>query len=664
MPILLIKAVEYGETTVDSTDTELQIRITPDDGEVMILERSLAPGHRWVLDKRVAFKNSIKLRLKDVDLGPDDLIGELILRDPLVHKQVAVLEGKTSPLGNDKMYVWYEVLPIDQDRTAFHRPASLSVRSCLRRVGRGVLERSDHSELVASANSLTANVSPILYRCVESISIKETINRHAEQDRGRQTASLKQWLLEHCNPWGDESTIPMQSTPQSASNVQVGLGAGNWMPVNNERDGFIAGLLARMDRATSDNPFAHKTWDWNWDVILDPALAYMQTYSTQPSSSLVLPSGNLHPFLHCEWEWGSLPVEFRPFWGEYVTVRGRHVFDRGHIPVDTEIHPPHTVVREHTTATSFPGSASFVPANKTTISMGMSGGFPGVVPDRWRSEIGDVPSSLDEIKLAACYVTDLRKHPVKLKLFPATPRPSFGAVLRAEVATAEIIIKDDWGAVDDFLEMCTHNAGAGSIPDNVGSLGFQHWGNGHPRTAPASARPTLTVHDGFVEASIDLSDIRGFVAGYFAVVHCGWSERGSHEIQQIDVTFKELKTHPHPIIVVPLNPHALGLISEQLYGVNGDWAAFWDRPFQQNDLNAKFRVWIVDDMPLVIRSTGDPWRKQILSIHAPGPDHFSIISTLPHVRILDAPGADTLLLEAQNGTESDQWKLELKRVRI
>jgi hypothetical protein len=67
-----------------------------------------------------------------------------------------------------------------------------------------------------------------------------------------------------------------------------------------------------------------------------------------------------------------MPKEWRPEPGEYVTVWGRLIFDLGHLPMKTEIHPVHSIVREFTITSD--GEKKF---NRAIIGMGFSRGFPG-----------------------------------------------------------------------------------------------------------------------------------------------------------------------------------------------------------------------------------------------------------------------------------------------
>ncbi|MCB0019846.1 MAG: hypothetical protein KDE09_18780 [Anaerolineales bacterium] len=168
-------------------------------------------------------------------------------------------------------------------------------------------------------------------------------------------------------------------------------------------------------------------------------------------------------------------------------------------------------------------------------------------------------------------------------------------------------------------------------------------------------------------------------AGYYAIVECGWSERGAHKITEFELTFEQLK--------------AIAISDSQTaewhlyFGVNGQWDALWTAdnavtagsivgPAQRNRL---FRVWTIDDMPLVIRDVGiekdpllerlaDEWLDRV-EITVSGPDYLDRIEELAGIAVVDrAPNEIRFLASGwvladpdinAVGRDKHQWLLHL-----
>jgi hypothetical protein len=411
--------------------------------------------------------------------------------------------------------------------------------------------------------------------------------------------------------------------------LEIAFGENQWPPVKTEKSYCVAGFQHDSRCTNQDSPIFHKTFDWNWDQILDPAFNYMLNYT---SKRITLKDDTEYPFIENEWETGSMPLQWRPFWGEYVTVWGRHIFDAGHMPVTPEIHPGHSIVREHTTAAALGSGGKMVPANRAIIGMGLSGGFPRNIGTRWTDETGNNPPDGIWGDTKGCWATNLKNHPLRFKLFPPVPRPSKTAQLKYKIVFCQYIQLPSWHKVDDFLEFCQNNDPA----EGGNDLAFRDWhqlpSEFKPQTAPAMLRPKLNLkNESYFSVEVDLTQASEIPTAYYAIIDCGWSERGNHKIYEFDVTYENVKAVETDEVYDDWH---------MFYGVNGQWAAWYTDDFIEEDQtyirNTNFRVWTIDNMPLSIRDCGIEYelgfwctdcngKLDRVEIIAPGPNHFSRI---------------------------------------
>jgi hypothetical protein len=619
LPVLILKALDC-ETTEDTSGADsCRLDISVDGSSPWVLRRDVNSSERWQINRRFSFANTVQVELFDEDsLDADDFLGRVVIVAELKPRATAAFT-----LDGARYVLWYEVL----DPASGIQLGTISLRQMLGRMGRGVLAELQYQELIGHS---------AIYQCEELISIRDVMRLHAAQDRGKgATGSLRTWIERHCNPWGEGSVIPVSDLPEGSTVDEIALGAPGWVAVENERTRVVAGLQ-RFSRSTdTDNPIAHETMDWNWDVVLDPAFSYMLAYTAK---RIPVPGGIDFPILHNEWEMGSLPIQWRPFWGQYVSVWGRHIFDVGHMPVTSEIHPAHTIVREHTTAAPLGAGGVLVPANRAVIGMGFSGGFPGNVGSRWDDETGGIPSGISG-DTTDCWATNLKRHPLRCRIFPPVPRPSATAALNSRVVLAELIQVPTFDRVDDFLELCQTDSPA----SGGDGLGFREWDRSAglpegftPQPAPAQLRPQLVArqdssgNDAFVEVTMDLNAAPQIPVGYHAIVECGWSLPGPHRVRGFDLTFERVK-------VITINDPFSNDGWHLYYGVNGQWAAWYPDDLLEEgrtyDIGKHFRVFTVDDQPIVIRDCGIEWQGRDfgndllrrVEITAPGPDHFGQI---------------------------------------
>jgi hypothetical protein len=466
MAILFIKALECDEShdlSELSDGDECKIELTIDQTTTIKLPENsyhrIESRKRWIINRSFQFNSSVKVKLWDVEDWPlsDDFLGENIINSTPVHK--ASISFKDQDTFN--YILWYEVFKSIEDAQKGHKISNYSIKDFFGRLGKGVLNDLHYKELVEDKT---------LYQCCETISLKDSIGFHAKQDGQKSnTNSIKKWIDQHCNPWGEESVIPISNTPEGNQYLESGLDGDQWKVVKDEKSYCMAGLQKLSRRTNTDYFFNHETMDWNWYQIMDPSFMYMLNYTAKQAK---LEDGTIFPMTENEWETGSMPVQWRPFWGEYVTGWGRHLFDVGHVPVKVEMHPAHTIIREHTTANNLGRNDEMVPVNRAIVGMGLSGGFPDNVGSRWKDETGEnPPEGISGFDTDDCWVTNLKKHPLKFKFFPPVKRPSQSAKLTFRIILCEYIQVRDWKKVDDFLELTQWDD-----PGEGGEkLGFRVW---------------------------------------------------------------------------------------------------------------------------------------------------------------------------------------------
>lgn len=107
----------------------------------------------------------------------------------------------------------------------------------------------------------------------------------------------------------------------------------HWATVNDETPVVVEGIVDYSRVTHEDYPFDHITHDSNFGVKVDPT--YQPLVQKGP--------GNEQGEMEMEWETKGFPSDFWPEPGDRVWMMGRYVFDCGHNPLKTEIHPPQAV---------------------------------------------------------------------------------------------------------------------------------------------------------------------------------------------------------------------------------------------------------------------------------------------------------------------------------
>ena len=127
------------------------------------------------------------------------------------------------------------------------------------------------------------------------------------------------------------------------------------------------GVVRSSNVAYHDFPFSHVSHDWNWDLLPDPAYQFLNgTDNGRVGSSRQM---------EIEWEEAFFPSAFRPAVGDRAWMLGRWVFDCGHSPYLTEIHPAKAVAHTRFAPTILPGDAAPSLTNKTFIWIHGRGGY-------------------------------------------------------------------------------------------------------------------------------------------------------------------------------------------------------------------------------------------------------------------------------------------------
>jgi hypothetical protein len=128
-----------------------------------------------------------------------------------------------------------------------------------------------------------------------------------------------------------------------------------WDPVISDDPVVVEGVVTNSKVTYTDYPYNHNSHDWNFHVKPDSKYdVYKAGWDRKsPFSGL---AGIFSPFsvlagifdvrqqlMEMEWETRNFPPQFWPMEGDRVWMMGRYVWDCGHVPLKTEIHPPEAV---------------------------------------------------------------------------------------------------------------------------------------------------------------------------------------------------------------------------------------------------------------------------------------------------------------------------------
>lgn len=129
----------------------------------------------------------------------------------------------------------------------------------------------------------------------------------------------------------------------------------------------LEGIVRESHTATNDNPAFHVSHDWNADVLVDGA------YNGLNSDANKVEDGERR--MEIEWETANFPARFWPSPGDRTWMLGRWIFDCGHPPYQSEIHPPKAVAFTRPEPIIFPGDARPSSSFVTYVYLHGRGGY-------------------------------------------------------------------------------------------------------------------------------------------------------------------------------------------------------------------------------------------------------------------------------------------------
>jgi len=563
------------------------------------------------INRSFDFEEFITIKLEDRENWPydDDNLGIHTIRASAVHGQMVLSfnAGAGDFFNFDSFdfeaYDYFDyalTVLISKNGVRLEDLNTYSLRNSLSIQGKGEISSDEYAHFVEDKR---------LYRIGdEMVSFKTLFNEHAVQDGNKsETNSIQEWITTHTDYFSPHTLRISKPAHNSFLNNVNGR---NWIEIDKPVIEHVLKGHVYVSKLTSlDSPISHETFDWNFNLFPDATYMYLWGAGAKHTNLENIGKNawdeNIIPYIHNEWESGSFPLEWRPAPGQYCIIRGRYVWDSGHVPLTTEIHPPNTIVNIGTSAASIGSHNRLVPVNTATIGLGASGGFTGSGLARWHREAGGAPD--DALGDAEdCYFTNIAAKPFRFDLFPPVPQPNEEARLVFKVRLCQHISVDGLLTVDmnRYLNKCTDNS-----PEEVNERAHRLWGTVDRYPAidtPEHLQPIGTLVNNAVGApshysvQIDLSELPDVPVGYYAKVECGWStvaestamHRYRVEFEQIDVS-------------------DLGSFEWSYYfGVNNEMRAHW---FGFQEVTAEtllpehkraFDVNLVDDMPLIIHDGG------------------------------------------------------------
>ena len=551
------------------------------------------------------FENRLKVKLWDEDPGSDNHLGthEIQATDIIGPMVLGFSKEGSTPISG---YDYLLTLTFEKDGAPAEDAHTWSMRDNLSMMGKGVMEDLEYDTLISDFRLVSVSN--------EQISFKKNFLAHRAQDGNKsETDSMRRWIQTHCDfhsPFGARRSRP---GPTSLGRAAIGY---TWDAVDNEYSRRLAGFINASFLTHVDLLANHETFDWNWNMIPDPAFCYMWGAGGKtlraPGTGGDPRDHGFAPVIHNEWESGSMPLEFRPTPGQYNISIGRHIWDTGHAPVKAEVHPGHTMINYTSRAASLGSKGELVPVNQAVVGMASSGGFTalGSTNDRrWEDEHGHTPT--DRLGDAEdVYYTALKKHPVTFQLYPPVPRPSETANLVFYIRRCEhITIPDKDQELIDFL-----NKLQGNNPEDPERNAHRLWSdlNGHapvetpPEFCPQPRlRTDLKGKPTHFDVVIRPQDMPNLPVGYLAVVECGWNEPSPDvSISRFRLKFVRMEVH------VSAGEGDGAAEWSYFFGVNGQQRAHW---FGHNQVVGRtevpehkktFNVDVITGQPMIIHENG------------------------------------------------------------
>jgi hypothetical protein len=147
-----------------------------------------------------------------------------------------------------------------------------------------------------------------------------------------------------------------------------GVSFPEWVSADPSDKPYIAtGIVTDAGLSTSDYPFAHDSHDIDFAVKLDPNYNGLLSDHNPTSAGI--------PVLGVEWESKYFGYGYWPSEGDRFWAMGRWIFDCGHPPYSTEMHPPQAIALSHFQPVIFPGHTGPSDATRTYIYIHGKGGY-------------------------------------------------------------------------------------------------------------------------------------------------------------------------------------------------------------------------------------------------------------------------------------------------
>lgn len=170
----------------------------------------------------------------------------------------------------------------------------------------------------------------------------------------------------------------------------------SWVSVQPADEAVVAEGIVRVSKVTyEDFPNCHESHDWNIFVKLDPEYEMKsasrdsglnsdanrvldpntRSLPPDPKTGKVPPDRKGDRVIEMEWEIKQFPEEFRPIYGDRIWTIGRWVFDCGHPPYRSEIHPPKGIALTREEPHVFTGDLAPSNTNKVYVFFNGQGGY-------------------------------------------------------------------------------------------------------------------------------------------------------------------------------------------------------------------------------------------------------------------------------------------------
>ncbi|HVS29526.1 MAG TPA: hypothetical protein VHE14_08230 [Solirubrobacteraceae bacterium] len=138
-------------------------------------------------------------------------------------------------------------------------------------------------------------------------------------------------VLADAPPRPDATVQPLHDGCQRNPVGLLTFTSPEWVFVNRDPSPKLAeGIVHTTNPATGDLPETHRSYDFNWNLDVDPQYQYLNGGDPQKKTGNFQYSPPDYGRLHGEWEEGTLAPFARPTEGDRMKVWGSWVWDCGH----------------------------------------------------------------------------------------------------------------------------------------------------------------------------------------------------------------------------------------------------------------------------------------------------------------------------------------------